>query len=123
MYWGLGCRCFVVERNETLGWLREGPPMSRIRALVLISFFAVGCATAPISGRTQLMMLPLSADEGLGQQAFTQLLSSCNQKGKVIPQSTTDSTEQEYLQRVKRVGTRILDATEWRKEYPWKWTY
>jgi len=97
--------------------------MKRMWALILIVLIATGCATAPVSGRTQLMMMPISADEEMGQQAFAQLLSAYGKKGKLIDPKTADATEQKYLQRVRQVGTRILDATGWRKEYPWKWTY
>ncbi len=68
----------------------------------------LGCKTAPITGRRQMMFYPEEQEVSIGQQSFADVVS----KGK----ATTNSR---YEQIVQRVGMRIATASE-RMDYQWE---
>lgn len=68
----------------------------------------LGCKTAPITGRRQLMLIPEQNEIELGRQAFADVID-----GESAPSS------QKYQDLVQRVGHRIADAAE-RSDYDWE---
>lgn len=67
-----------------------------------------GCATAPYTGRSQLMLLPEGAERQMGLDAYRQIL----RKSKL-------STDPVLTEQVTRVGRRIAEATG-RADYQWE---
>ncbi|WP_201353301.1 M48 family metallopeptidase [Hydrogenimonas urashimensis] len=61
----------------------------------------IGCAKAPITGRTQIMMVTPQQEKAMGFQAEKEILK----KEKL-------STDQALIARVRRIGMRIAKATE-----------
>ena len=78
--------------------------------VALLLVVAVACQTVPITGRSQLILLPEGTELQMGLDAYRQIL----QKAKVTrdPSLTTD---------VARVGRRIAEATG-RSDYRWEFT-
>lgn len=86
----------------------RGMDVARRTFLVLGAQGLAACATAPITGRRQLLLLPESAEIQMGLDAYQQILS----ESKV-------STDARINQQVTRVGRRIAEATG-RSDYPWE---
>ena len=82
----------------------------RICAIAAIAWFLVGCEAAPVTGRSQLILLPESQDAQLGLNAYQQILS----ESKI-------SKDQELNRRVKEVGQRIA-AISPHPEWDWQFT-
>jgi predicted Zn-dependent protease len=81
-------------------------PRAALVALVLLT--VVACQTVPITGRSQLILLPEGSELAMGLDAYQQILS----KSKV-------STDPALNAQVTRVGRRIADATG-RTDYQWE---
>ena len=77
---------------------------SLIMALLLLS----ACQTAPVTGRSQLILIPESMEMELGLTAYKDALK----KAKL-------SEDREVVDMVNRVGRRIAAAAE-RKDYKWE---
>jgi predicted Zn-dependent protease len=75
-------------------------------ALVLLG--AVACQTVPLTGRSQIMLVPEGDELKMGLESYQQILG----KSKV-------SADPRLAEQVTRVGRRIADATE-RKDYQWE---
>ena len=73
----------------------------KFMALTIAAFVLVACSTVPITGRTQLDLVPNS----------TMLATSFQEYDKFLEEHKL-STNQEETQMVKRVGTRIEKAVE-----------
>jgi predicted Zn-dependent protease len=71
---------------------------------------AVACQTVPITGRSQLVLLPEPEEVRMGVQAYQEIL----QKSKV-------SRDPRFNDLVSRVGLRIAQATG-RSDYKWEFT-
>jgi predicted Zn-dependent protease len=78
------------------------------RALLAVVLLAAACQTAPITGRSQLLLLPEGTELQMGLQSYQEVL----QKSKV----STDPTATAQLQ---RVGPRVAAATG-RTDYQWE---
>jgi predicted Zn-dependent protease len=76
--------------------------------LPALAIFLIACATVPITGRSQLLLLSESAEVQMGLDAYRQVL----RKSKLS--SDTAAGEQ-----VRRVGRRIAEATG-RTDYHWE---
>ena len=76
--------------------------------LALALGVVVACTTVPLTGRTQVMLLPESTEQEMGLTAFRQALT----KSKV-------STDPALNVQLTRVGTRIAAATG-RTDYQWE---
>ena len=78
-------------------------------SLLLLTFFLliVACSKAPVTGRSQLILISESQEIQLGLTAYDQVLSS-----------EKLSSNQEYVSAVKRVGNKIAPFTE--KNYNWR---
>jgi len=83
----------------------------RVPHLALLLLQAVaGCATAPYTGRSQLMMVSESEELSMGVQAYHQVLT----KAKIVHDPT-------ITERVRAVGERIARAAD-KPEYHWEFT-
>ncbi len=78
-----------------------------IAALVVLATF-IGCRTAPISGRKQVIMIPEQQEIEMGRQAYEEVLA----EEKL-------STNRHYIEMVNRVGKRIA-AVSGKDDYDWE---
>jgi metalloendopeptidase OMA1, mitochondrial len=83
-------------------------PFLRTAGLTALLLILIGCATAPYTGRTQLMLVSPEQEEQLGLQAAEQIL-----------EQERRSDNPRYTQMVERVGTRIAQAAN-QDEYNWE---
>ncbi len=96
--------------------LRAAPGADRPVDLARRAFLATlaggcaACATAPITGRSQLMLLPEGAELEMGLSAYRQVLS----RSKVSGDPAANA-------QVTRVGRRIAEATG-RGDFQWEFT-
>jgi predicted Zn-dependent protease len=80
-----------------------------VRFLVaLVMLLAVACETVPITGRSQLVLVPEGTELQMGLESYQQILS----KAKL-------STDARLTEQVTRVGRRIAEATG-RSDYQWE---
>jgi predicted Zn-dependent protease len=77
-----------------------------LTALFLPLLLFVGCAKAPITGRTQIMMITPQQEQAMGFQTEKAIL----EKEKL-------STDRALVERVERVGMRIAKATGIKKDW------
>ncbi len=85
--------------------------MRRTRVLLTLTgllALAVACQTVPITGRSQLLVLPESSELQMGHQAYAEVLKK-----------STVSTDPVLNEQLQRVGTRIAAATG-RTDYKWE---
>lgn len=83
--------------------------LPRSRCLVALALLAVAaCQTVPITGRSQLLLLPETTEVQMGLDAYQEVLK----KSKV-------STDRAATEQVLRVGQRIAAATG-RSDYQWE---
>ena len=80
--------------------------MRLLIALILLG--AVACQTVPITGRSQLVLVPEGTEVQMGLESYQQILG----KSKV-------STDARLNEQVTRVGRRIAEATG-RSDYQWE---
>jgi predicted Zn-dependent protease len=79
----------------------------RFRSLVVL-LLLVGCQTVPVTGRSQLVLLPEREELELGLQTYREVLSKSKLSG-----------DREINAQVERVGRRIAAATE-RPDFQWE---
>jgi predicted Zn-dependent protease len=84
-------------------------PLRRVVPIVLL-LWLVACETVPITGRSQIMLLPEGSELAMGIDAYREVLK----KSRV----STDAAANAH---VKRVGQRIAEATG-RADYQWEFT-
>ena len=77
---------------------------------VILAALLASCATVPITGRQQLLLLSDGQEQQMGLDAYRQVL----RKSKL-------STDAAATEQVRRVGRRIADATG-RTDYRWEFT-
>ena len=90
---------------------RSGMVRYRYAGLVnflLLLILCVGCATAPVTGRSQFILIPESTEIALGLQSYREILG----KSKL-------SQDQQVVAMVKKVGNRIALAAN-KPEYEWE---
>jgi metalloendopeptidase OMA1, mitochondrial len=80
----------------------------RIPIALLLVLAAVACETVPITGRSQLVLIPEGTETKMGLDSYQQVLA----KSKV-------SSDPRLNDQVTRVGRRIAAATE-RNDYQWE---
>ena len=84
-------------RGDSLTWR---PRVAALTTLLLISFlvpFTAGCASTPITGRRQLVLVPEQREIALGLTAYQEALAN-----------EQPSENGEYVAMVQRVGQRLL---------------
>lgn len=86
------------------------PRLIRLLMFLLMAgfLFAAGCAQAPYTNRSQLMMMSPSEEMALGNQAATEVLKK-----------EKETTDTRYTVPLKRVGQRIAVAAE-QSSYNWE---
>ncbi|MBA2499875.1 MAG: M48 family metallopeptidase [Chitinophagaceae bacterium] len=77
--------------------------MKKLFAALIISAFAAGCSTNPVTGRSQFKLVPEQELQAMAAQEYQQFLSS----SKVVSSSNNRDAEM-----VKRVGTRVTNAVK-----------
>lgn len=80
----------------------------RILIALLLVLGVVACETVPITGRSQLIVIPEGTEVKMGLDSYQQILS----KAKV-------SSDPRVVEQVTRVGRRIAEATG-RADYQWE---
>ena len=75
---------------------------------LLLLIHLLGCATAPVTGRSQFILIPESTEIALGLQSYREIL------GKSKP-----SHDQQVVAMVRKVGNRIASAAN-KPEYEWE---
>jgi predicted Zn-dependent protease len=80
----------------------------RILLALLLGLAVVACETVPITGRSQLVLIPEGTEVKMGLDSYQQILG----KSKV-------SSDPRLNEQVTRVGRRIAAATE-RNDYQWE---
>ena len=88
--------------------LSQYSPRRGMAALVLVLLFAWGCATAPITGRSQLLLVSEEQEVALGIKAYKEIVS----KAKI-------SQDPQINDMVNRIGWRIAGVAE-RPDYQWE---
>lgn len=83
---------------------------SNISALLLIAFALAACETAPVTGRSQLILVPEQEAHETGLQAYRQILDN-----------STISHREDYIRRVETVGRRIA-AVSGKPNLAWEFT-
>lgn len=84
------------------------PRVKRLIAGLSLLLLIVGCETVPLTGRSQLILLPESTELAMGLDSYQEVLK----KSKL-------STDPALRAQVTRVGTRIAQATG-RTDYRWE---
>lgn len=97
-------------------------PMSPIRQVLLAAFIAVAatlvaCATNPVTGRSQFLIVPESQAISASRQAYTEMLAPLAKEGRI-------NNNPAMVKRVKTITGRIVaQAVTYRPETrDWDWT-
>ncbi len=77
--------------------------MKKLFAALIISAFAAGCSTNPVTGRSQFKLVPEQELQAMAAQEYQQFLSS----NKVVASSNNRDAAM-----VKRVGSRVTNAVK-----------
>ncbi len=89
----------------------------RCASLLLILLVVAACATVPVTGRSQLMLVSPQEEAQMGAAAFQQLTREETSKGRVIlPQQ-----DPALSQRIRAVGDRIIRAAGLQNAYQWEY--
>ncbi|TXF12916.1 M48 family metallopeptidase [Pelomicrobium methylotrophicum] len=95
----------------------EGSPMMRsLLALAAAAWLAAGCATNPVTGRSQLMIVSESQAIAASRQAYVQMLAPLEKQGKV-------NEDPALKARIDRIAERLVaQAVKYRPETAhWDW--
>lgn len=87
--------------------------------LAALIFMASDCATVPVTGRSQLLILTNDDLIPGANQAFGQFQSFIQQKGRVLSSSESPAAAA-AVKLVNSVSERLLDAAGLRNKYPWE---
>lgn len=90
-----------------------------LNLIPLFLLLCLGCATVPVTGRTQLMMISKAEEERIGTVALESFITPLIKKGKIIRPDDQRPHAQTYHRRIKTIGGKIVDAAGWRGEYDW----
>ena len=88
--------------------------------LIVFLMLCFSCATVPITGRSQLMMMSKAEEERIGEGAFYNFIIPFRNQGKIIFSNDPRPEMRKYVSRAYRVLDRIMNATGWKWEYKWK---
>jgi predicted Zn-dependent protease len=90
--------------------------LSRIALMLVIGALVASCATNPVTGRRQFMLLPESEAISASAQAYTQMLAPLEKEGRI-------NNDPALKQRVERITARIIPhAIKYRPETAgWAW--
>ncbi len=99
---------------------RNGKGWNILCGLLLLSCFH-GCASVPVTGRSQLMMLSKQEEVKLGDTAANAFTAQMVKQGKVIRTNSSEERHQDLHRLVRRIYSRILEACGWQNEYKWQY--
>lgn len=91
--------------------------MPRLIGLVLLSLTLVACATNPVTGRKQLMLVSEDSAIAASREAYVQMMAPLEKEGRVNRDAATN-------ERVRRITSRVVaQAIKYRPETAqWQWT-
>lgn len=91
--------------------------MRRLVLVLICGLVAASCATNPITGRKQLMLVPESQAIAASREAYVEMLKPLEEKGKI-------ENDGPLAERVERITSRIVaQAIRYRPETAnWDWT-
>lgn len=92
-----------------------------LNLLLIILLLCVSCATVPVTGRTQLMLVTKEEEEKIGEVALYQFVNLPQNKGKKISSNDLRPEAQSYHRRVNTILGKILYAVGWKDYYKWKY--
>ncbi len=78
---------------------------------------AVACATVPVTGRSQLMLVSPQEEARMGAAAFQQLAREESQKRRMVPPAQDPALHQ----RIRAIGDRIIRAAGLQQAYQWEY--
>jgi metalloendopeptidase OMA1, mitochondrial len=87
----------MLNRKRKSNWIEK----SFFVSFIIIAFIFITCAKAPVTQRSQLILVPQELADQMGTTAFQEVL----QKEQI-------SNSPEYNEVVRRVGTRIVRASD-----------
>jgi len=90
-------------------------PLFYILVIVLIA----ACATVPITGRTQLMLIGDDKIIGASAITFADFIRGAEQKRAVLSRSESPEASR-ILEQVNRVSIRIIEASGLKDRYNWE---
>jgi predicted Zn-dependent protease len=87
--------------------------------IVILLLLLIGCATVPITGRSQINMISDEVLVALANESFSQFMALVSNRGMVLsPSETPEATE--ILTTVNHVSQRIIDASDLRGHLNWE---
>lgn len=89
--------------------------------LLLLLGLAAGCATAPVTGRAQLVLMSEADEAHLGATAFAQLVQQANRQGRVIAATDPNPVNQAAHAQIRAVLARMAPAADPERRYPWEY--
>ena len=92
----------------------------RVRVLLSLALGVLAgaaCATVPITGRSQLMLVSPAEEARMGAAAFQQLVQEESGKGRAV----MPAQDRALHQRIRGVGDRIIGAAGLQGAYPWEY--
>jgi predicted Zn-dependent protease len=84
---------------------------------LLVSLLVAACATVPVTGRSQLMLVSQQEEAQMGSAAFQQLARDESGKGRMV----TPERDPALHQRIRGVGDRIIRAAGLQNAYAWEY--
>lgn len=90
------------------------------RGLIGLLFLA-GCATAPITGRSQLRLISTGDEARLGAQAYQQLVSKATAQGKAIRPRDGNPTHEAWHAQIETILGRLIPAADPGRRYRWEY--
>ncbi|MBI3990086.1 MAG: M48 family metallopeptidase [candidate division NC10 bacterium] len=91
-----------------------------VSLLVLLAVLA-GCATAPVTGRTQLLLIPEAQETSLGEKAFDQLVQKATRQGRLISSNDPNPTHRAAHAQIQAVLARLAPAADPERRYRWEY--
>jgi Zn-dependent protease with chaperone function len=94
------------------------PRVWPIFCLFTFAILPVGCATVPITGRSQLSLISDDAAIRMADERFSAFMAGEHRKGTVL-QATESPEAARVLETIERVSNRIIDASGMRGARQW----
>ena len=92
-------------------------PWRWVSLILILLVVAAACATVPITGRSQLMLVSQEEEGKMGAAAFQQLSREESTKGRAVHPEEDPG----LYQRVRAVGDRIIRAAGLERAYQWEY--
>jgi predicted Zn-dependent protease len=95
--------------------------LSRFLTFAILVLAGFGCATAPITGRSQLILVSEADEARLGTSAFAQLKQKALREGRTIPQDDGNPTHKAAHAQIQAVIGRLSWVADPHKRYRWEY--